>query len=79
MKYMVDIDETSSKGKLVIDLLNEMGFAPVKVLPMSKWGKPSARKATPEEIKDLLSEAELSSSILLSEGIAAYKSKRAKK
>ena len=76
MKYMVDIDEKSRKGKLAIGLLREMGFSPLKTPTPLEWGLPSGRKATQPEMYALLEDAERSEGLLLNDVIEEYKAKK---
>ncbi len=73
---MVDIDEKSRKGKLAIGLLKEMGYSPLQTPTATEWGMPSKRKADSAEIYAMIEEAEKSETILLSEGIKRYKTKK---
>ena len=73
---MVEIDEKSQKGRLTIDLLKEMGFMPLQLPSLKEWGMPSSRKASADEIKALLYEANQSTTLLLADEIEKYKQRK---
>ncbi len=76
MKLLIDIDEHSTKGKLTLNLLKEMGLD-AKEMPSAKdYAFPSNRKITSEELNYLLDEAELSDNLILNEEIVKYEANK---
>ena len=78
MKYLIDINEQSKKGKLAINMLKEMGITAQQMPAAVSFAVPSAKKITSNELNYLLDEADISESILLSDGIVKYKTRKKK-
>jgi hypothetical protein len=76
MKFVIDIDEKSSKGKLTLDLIKELGFNAKKISNEINYGLPSSRKISTEELNNLLDEDELSENLILKEELEKYKVKK---
>ncbi len=72
MKLLIDIDEHSTKGKLTIDLIKELGFVTTEIPSATDYAFPSKRKITSEELNYLLDEAEVSESLILKDEIVKY-------
>ncbi len=71
MKLLIDIDEQSSKGKLTIDLLKELGFKTEEITE-NNYAFSSSRKITSEELNNLLDEDELSETLILKDEIDKF-------
>ena len=78
MKFLIEVDQQTEKGKLTIGLIKEMGFEIIEMPSAADFALPSDKKINGEVLNYLLDEAEISDSLILKEEIVKYTARKKK-